>query len=828
MRRSHFRRKNPGQSIPLIALVLVVLFGMVGLAVDVGNTYAQQRATVRAANSASLAGMNEVIRRNNDAGVAKVINESFASNGIKIAANPANPAPGERVVRARYFGADGNAISDCLIGNCGAVPNGASYIQIQVEGTVDTYFARVVGTNSLPVNTVSYAARCTPIAGVYPIAVQNSDLGPNGFVRPTGNLTDAQVKEIWGKYADELFVTPRDWRRVTLKPNGGESGTFSFVRWKQAGDGDAGALAQSLSGDGNVENGYQERPDWPRPDLTPIKNYPLGPNQMTIGDWVYGNAYAGWSNGDAVMNALRDHMQNRTVMVLPIVDKPAGGGSDTAFQIVRLGTFYINSQKQGVSSGGVPSLDLVYLGDANETACLRTAVERSDKLGLVGSVSVLPRLGKSESTKQPIAYQMVLDVSGSMSWSFEGYGRLNGQNYQCENEANIQRPGMNLPYTDKCTGGPNSTWPEANERRIKIAKDSIERFIVRMEPTDTMRIVSFSTAGIGSSTQWTSDKAVLSAWLRTAGSYQNDPYRTQGGTPGPDALEEVSRIAAASNMPTTAPNGLEYERVVIYVTDGVANIFRRNGSGIGVQNSNPLKCQNRGWSANRIINTAFCQLGVENGVPLPITDMQIISADLTRRETIDSVYVLAMGALMRNQDGGLIDVASAPEKFFRASNPGDVERMLTAIQGEIKNEPCSATNGAPIVEIPSSSHSGFSGLAAPDHVGFVYINNESGTSVLQAPLKIMQNQGDSAFSNRMFFQLPAEQGLPPGTYFLKAYVGYKAPNDVARQYDWIYDKDGIVAGDTIRIEVSSSKSLGDRMLIEPFTLHLKPNIDVCQ
>jgi hypothetical protein len=247
-----------------------------------------------------------------------------------------------------------------------------------------------------------------------------------------------------------------------------------------------------------------------------------------------------------------------------------------------------------------------------------------------------------------------------------------------------------------------------------------------------------------------------------------------------------------------------------------------------VQNSNPLKCQNRGWSANRIINTAFCQLGVENGVPLPITDMQIISADLTRRETIDSVYVLAMGALMRNQDGGLIDVASAPEKFFRASNPGDVERMLTAIQGEIKNEPCSATNGAPIVEIPSSSHSGFSGLAAPDHVGFVYINNESGTSVLQAPLKIMQNQGDSAFSNRMFFQLPAEQGLPPGTYFLKAYVGYKAPNDVARQYDWIYDKDGIVAGDTIRIEVSSSKSLGDRMLIEPFTLHLKPNIDVCQ
>ncbi|NJO84708.1 MAG: hypothetical protein HC828_19370 [Blastochloris sp.] len=132
------------------------------------------------------------------------------------------------------------------------------------------------------------------------------------------------------------------------------------------------------------------------------------------------------------------------------------------------------------------------------------------------------------------------------------------------------------------------------------------------------------------------------------------------------------------------------------------------------------------------------------------------------KDVVDSVYVLAMGALMKDQDGGLIDVASAPEKFYRAGNTGDVDRMLSEIQGKVKNEPCSATNSARIDNIPTGSHSGFQGLEAPNHVGFAYISNESGTSVLQEPLKIMQNQGDSDFGDRMFFQLPLSRACRRG------------------------------------------------------------------
>ena len=53
------RTKTSGQSLPIIALMIVVLVAMVALAVDVGNTYAEQRSTVRASNAAALTGMGK-------------------------------------------------------------------------------------------------------------------------------------------------------------------------------------------------------------------------------------------------------------------------------------------------------------------------------------------------------------------------------------------------------------------------------------------------------------------------------------------------------------------------------------------------------------------------------------------------------------------------------------------------------------------------------------------------------------------------------------------------------------------------------------------------
>src|SRR5262249_50372851 len=153
------RGTAPGQSIPLIALLIVVLFAMVGLAVDVGNTYAQQRNTVRATNAAALAGMNALIQNGTDQTIGKVIQQSLASNKIDgvYADSSTTATSDQRIIRAYYLDAKGNYLVSCNIGSCGSIPTGVAYIEVRVEGTVDTYFAKVVQRPTLPVKAQAFA-----------------------------------------------------------------------------------------------------------------------------------------------------------------------------------------------------------------------------------------------------------------------------------------------------------------------------------------------------------------------------------------------------------------------------------------------------------------------------------------------------------------------------------------------------------------------------------------------------------------------------------------------------------------------------------------------
>ncbi len=164
MKARLFHSKRQGQSIIIIALIIVVLVGMVGLSVDVGNAYAQNRNAVRATDAAALAAMDKLIRHGNDSSIGKVIVASFKSNGITAQIDPTAVAqPGEREIQARYLDSNGNWIGSCYIGSCGSVPTNVTYIQINTSGLVDTYFARVVGRPTLPVKAQAFAAQCTPV-----------------------------------------------------------------------------------------------------------------------------------------------------------------------------------------------------------------------------------------------------------------------------------------------------------------------------------------------------------------------------------------------------------------------------------------------------------------------------------------------------------------------------------------------------------------------------------------------------------------------------------------------------------------------------------------
>ncbi|MCG8350145.1 MAG: Tad domain-containing protein, partial [Chloroflexales bacterium] len=452
-RRVHIR--TSGQSIPLIALMIVALFGMVGLAVDVGNTYAEQRKVTSGANVAAIAGMDAYVRGGSgvtDQEVYNAIVESLKTNDIDI-----GDQPGQLAFNALYLGADGKPVTNgCQNVGCGgAAPQNVVYIKVDIEGTVDTFFARVVGQPTLPVDALSYAGLCPPSSSVYPIAIDSATIDGDRF-KDHGDSEEfdemdeqdhddpEEFGEMGGQYRGYT------WRRLYVHDSG-VSGSFSWLRWLEDKDPNSyssrseNALQASLTSPGNLSQGFNEAP-WPETNMARPDVYPEKPGQLNIGDWVYGAS--GAKRSKDVRRLVEGHIRNGTVMILPIYDVAVGNGFNGSFRISRLGAFVMIGYNE--KNGSQPYFDLVFLGDArNSVACTTTAVE-PETLGLAGTVDIWPEYRTASTSRRPVQYVVVLDVSGSMNYAFDGQGKRGGNPYQCGNSpdpiANANRDDCYRPY----------------------------------------------------------------------------------------------------------------------------------------------------------------------------------------------------------------------------------------------------------------------------------------------------------------------------------------------------------------------------------------------
>jgi hypothetical protein len=819
------RAKSRGQSIPIIALIIVVLFGMVGLAVDVGNTYAANRNAVRATNAATLAGMDKLIKGGSDEDIATVIAASFRSNGIDpMMSETGTVSAGQRRVKAVYLDSNGNPLlSSCWIGNCGAVPANVQYIQIQVTGTVDTYFARIVGTNTLPVKAQAFAAQCTPVNGVYPIAVNSESLGASGFLPPT----EPEQAPYYGIYRDSQYPTGLYQRRIYLKENLGTSGSFNYLRWSS--DPNAGSATSTqdmLSGDGNLDLGFDEVVPWPDPNSAAPLGYPRQPHQLSDGDWIYTNS--GLSTASAVVDALQYHIDHRTVLNLPIVSTPVGSGNTAAVHFERMGAFYIRGygfQNPGGEFGWY--MDLVYLGPANKTACLRGNVEQGLRgLGISGQVYINPRWQMPQAPHQPIAYQMILDVSGSMNWDFMGHGSNNGSNsgphWNCETEfANDP-----YPYSDQCNTPPD-IWHTQSERRVYVAKNAIYNFINKMDANDTMRLIIFSSNSSGqgyasSPAGWNGNQATLRTTVQNAGMYNNDPYKTYGGTAGAQAMQQARQLLAT--VPSQAPNGQEYKPVVIFMTDGVSNYFLD-----GTRNDARDVCGS--MSVFQALNTPYpCQTGTtSSGRERPITAMLTQANQMKSTYPNLALYVIGMA---NAPSTGLDRVASDPSMYFQATQAGVVDSILTQINAQVEGGTCTPTGGFEWLDHVDTPHlpstTVFPDLSATT-LGYMYIYEPS-AGIAKYTLPIQHDP----ITGKLSFAIPppdpsnpSSTGITPGNYEMAAYVGYKGDDQVSRSYDWFINPGTLQGAGRTSFAVTSASTLGRSVPLDPVFLDLRPTVRVC-
>lgn len=848
-----------GQSLPLIGMMIVVLVGMVGLSVDVGNTFQTERRAVAASNAAALAGMNVYIRRTSSTTNQAVFNaivNTLNSNGVQVTAPGAEPQPGELRLNAIYLNSQGEPIdtgSPVISNNTNTVPNNVAFVQVTLDGQVDTYFARVVGRNDLPIDATAHAGTCPNGEGIFPIGVDEKllDSDRNKFKNPGDfDPIDGQPDNGWrtidsGTFAGYTAI------RMDVQDSAGPGG-FSWLRWadKKGATGtsanSAVELEASLQLPGNATALFEEA-DWPDSDVP--EDYPGDPGILTVGDWVHGSTgYV--SKMDDIMDL---HVQQGTRMKLPIYKTVQGKGANAIYQISDIGVFVVLSHGQ---TKGTKYIEFVYLGnDINqESACSYSAAPTPGQTTtLFGEVSIRPEYAAVPRERRPIQYLVVLDVSGSMSANFDGQcdrgpngAKLPaGRNYwQCANGP------AGAPGTEVSGTGPDYYWNNEGERRITVAKQAIESLARSTNmsgnsgydttrPDDQMAVVWFTQSvdrdGTGNITSFGSsnfsnqvgdENSGLIRAINRAGWRNNNPYRTEGGTNGAAGLYRASLAFDRAPKTVTDPNGKtwEYKRVVIFITDGVSNQFldkNRTNLLAGQSGSNTYANGHFCRTVANVVEVVTCQVtgngatggGLSSGgggVPAGL-DRPITQAGLVSKEDLQPKGVLVYAISLSNiPDTGLKDtIASFPSYYFPASNlqvvngKTNVDSIMEKINTEVESGLCTprsdVMDGKPEWrgDIPPQHFQSVGGLTYPN-VGEVILKNIEDDTTFTIPII-----ADS--SGRLSYR---KTDVPVGTYQLTPYLWYRHPLDpptaLPRQYGTILEADQRLPNIIVRINTDTA------------------------
>ena len=141
-RRREDRQRRSGQTLVLFALGLVAFIGMVGLVIDGGNAFAQQRRTQNGTDAAAEAGATELARRaiglpgsdaQWDARVNQAITDSSTYNELTVNGTP------------QYTDFSGTALGPV---NSGSIPANASGVAVNGDRNFRTFIAGAIGLSN--------------------------------------------------------------------------------------------------------------------------------------------------------------------------------------------------------------------------------------------------------------------------------------------------------------------------------------------------------------------------------------------------------------------------------------------------------------------------------------------------------------------------------------------------------------------------------------------------------------------------------------------------------------------------------------------------------
>jgi hypothetical protein len=146
------KQSERGQALILIVFAIIGLIGMTALAVDGGNAYADRRHAQNAADTAALAGGRAIIR-----------GEPWKPAALAIAGqNGYTDTDASLVSTSTTFNVEAYSCSEAGSDvDCGIYDGDAEYIQVKITSTVDTFFAPIVGIETVT-NVVQAIAHVVP------------------------------------------------------------------------------------------------------------------------------------------------------------------------------------------------------------------------------------------------------------------------------------------------------------------------------------------------------------------------------------------------------------------------------------------------------------------------------------------------------------------------------------------------------------------------------------------------------------------------------------------------------------------------------------------
>jgi Flp pilus assembly protein TadG len=233
---------NHGQALPLMGLMAVVLFLMVGLAIDGGLLYAQRRVMQNTADAACLAAANSLALNEIDSGSTLAQTAESAAQQVILNNLGATPGSGVNAPGTLAY-ANISEIYSAKSGTGSNLTKGIEVngpdVRVALQSPANTFFLRAIGYNTY---TVPARAHCDATAGGggVPFAVARwRGYDSSGDVNTDGLTTNKTLPQYYKQGSTDKVMTVRDMlgqeaKSAICKPPGDTASCANWPDWGAA------------------------------------------------------------------------------------------------------------------------------------------------------------------------------------------------------------------------------------------------------------------------------------------------------------------------------------------------------------------------------------------------------------------------------------------------------------------------------------------------------------------------------------------------------------------------------------------------------------------